>query len=210
MGLVKAKLKNVDTGDELDVCFNPREYTFSKNNPWVMHNIQGMDAPDMQWTSGGPFELHVELLFDAYEEEGEGRDVRKWTDKLETFSLVNADKHRPPILLFVWGEKLQFKSVITSLSIRFTMFLDTGTPVRAVANVTLTEFSPPPEQLQGKPRHSPDHTKRRIVKQGDTLSWIAGKEYGNPSEWRIIAQANGIDDPMRLTVGRELLIPPLY
>jgi len=33
------------------------------------------------------------------------------------------------------------------------------------------------------------------VKQGDTLAWIAGKEYGNPSEWRIIADANGIDDP---------------
>ena len=39
---------------------------------------------------------------------------------------------------------------------------------------------------------------------------IAGKEYGNPSEWRIIAEANGIDDPIRLTVGQELLIPPLY
>ena len=33
---------------------------------------------------------------------------------------------------------------------------------------------------------------------------------GNASEWRIIAHANGIDDPMHLTVGRELLIPPLY
>ena len=49
-----------------------------------------------------------------------------------------------------------------------------------------------------------------MVKQGDTLSWIAGKEYGNPAEWRIIAEANGIDDPLNLTVGQELLIPPLY
>ena len=42
------------------------------------------------------------------------------------------------------------------------------------------------------------------------LILIAGKEYGNPAEWRIIAEANGIDDPIHLTIGQELLIPPLY
>ncbi|MBI3724445.1 LysM peptidoglycan-binding domain-containing protein [bacterium] len=154
--------------------------------------------------------LTVELFFDVYEKKGEERDVRKLTDKIEDFAFVNPDKHRPPILLFCWGKKLQFRCVLKNLSQRFTMFLDDGTPVRAVLNCVFSEYTPPEEQLQGKPRHSPDHTKRRVVKQGDTLSWIAGKEYGNPAEWRIIADANGIDDPMGLTPGQELVIPPLY
>ncbi len=210
MAIVKAKIKDLDTESELTVCFNPREYTFSKVAPWAEHNIQGLDAPKYEWTSGQAMLLQVELLFDAYEEEGDARDVRTWTDKLEIFQLVNPDLHRPPILLFVWGDKMQFKCVLRNLAIRFTMFLDDGTPVRARATCEFTEYSTPEEQLQAKPRHSPDHTKRRVVKEGDTLSWIAGKEYGNPGEWRIIAEANGINDPMHLTVGRELLIPPLY
>lgn len=209
MGLVKAKIEDVDdVGLSLEVCFNPKEYTFTKVAPWSEHNIQGFDAPKYEWTSGQAMMLNVELFFDAYE--AEERDVRQWTDKLEVMQLVNPDLHRPPILLFVWGEKLQFKCVLRNLALRFTMFLDDGTPVRAVANCQFMEYSTPEEQLQAKPRHSPDHTKRRVVKEGDTLSWIAGKEYGNPSEWRIIAEANGIDDPLHLTVGRELLIPPLY
>lgn len=208
MGLVKAEIKDLDTGTVLKVCFNPREYTFHKTAPWAEHNIQGLDSPKYEWTSGQAMVLDVELLFDAYEEDN--RDVRQWTDVLEVFQLVNPDLHRPPILLFIWGQKMTFKCVLQNMSLRFTMFLDDGTPVRAVAKCRFAEYSTPAEQLQAKPRHSPDHTKRRVVKEGDTLSWIAGKEYGNPSEWRIIANANGIDDPMRLTVGQELLIPPLY
>jgi Contractile injection system tube protein/LysM domain len=211
MSLVKAEIKNEDTGELLTVCFNPKEYTLSKVAPWAEHNIQGLDSPAYEWTSGAPMQLNVELFFDAYEKEGAERDVRPtWTDKLEIMQLVNPDKHRPPILLFCWGKKLNFKCLLKNLSIRFIMFLDDGTPVRAVATCQFTEFTPPAEQLQAKPRHSPDHTKRRVVKQGDTLSWIAGREYGNPAEWRIIADANGIDDPMNLTVGQDLLIPPLY
>lgn len=210
MSLVKAKIRNLDTGNEFDICFNPREYTFTKLAPWAEHNIQGLDSPLYEWTSGAAMRLNVELFFDAYELKDAARDVRQWTDQLEVLQLVNPDLHRPPYLLFVWGKKLNFKCFLQSLSTRFVMFLDDGTPVRAVSNCTFVEYSTPEEQLQAKPRHSPDHTKRRVVKEGDTLSWIAGKEYGNPSEWRIIAEANGIDNPMNLAVGQELLIPPLY
>ncbi|RMG08569.1 MAG: LysM peptidoglycan-binding domain-containing protein [Planctomycetota bacterium] len=210
MGLDKAQIKDLDTGTILTVCFNPKEYTFTKTAPWAEHNIHGLDAPKYEWTSGAAMRLNVELLFDAYELEGEKRDVRQWTDQLEVFQLVNPDLHRPPILLFWWGDKLQFKCVLRNMSLRFVMFEKDGTPVRAIAKCEFVEYSTPEEQLQAKPRHSPDHTKRRVVKEGDTLSWIAGKEYGNPAEWRIIAEANGIDDPLHLTVGRELLIPPLY
>lgn len=206
----KAKIKNLDTNEETEVCFNPKEYTFEKAAPWKEHNIQGLDAPAYEWTSGAPMHLSVELFFDVYEKTGDDRDVRKFTDALEQMAHVNPDKHRPPILLFCWGKKLQFRCFLKHLTQRFTLFLEDGTPVRAVLNCLFLEYTPPEEQLQGKPRHSPDHTKRRVVKQGDTLAWIAGKEYGNPAEWRIIADANGIDDPLNLVPGTELLIPPLY
>jgi nucleoid-associated protein YgaU len=46
------------------------------------------------------------------------------------------------------------------------------------------------------------------VEAGDTLYAIAEKVYGDGSQFRAIAEANGIDTSKRLTVGQELTIPP--
>jgi nucleoid-associated protein YgaU len=46
------------------------------------------------------------------------------------------------------------------------------------------------------------------VEAGDTLYAIAEKVYGDGSQFRAIAEANGIDTSNRLTVGQELTIPP--
>jgi hypothetical protein len=195
-----------EAGDELKALFNPKEIVFTKNCPWKEHHIQGADSPEKEFTSGEPFRLHMELFFDTYEEK---KSVREHTNKLDTYITVNPDLHAPPKLTVVWGTALNFKCVLESLSVRFTMFKDDGTPVRAVANCTFAEYTPVEEQHQAKKRHSADHTKRRVVKQGDTLSYIAGKEYRDPRKWRVIADANLIDNPRDLAPGQELIIPPI-
>ena len=43
---------------------------------------------------------------------------------------------------------------------------------------------------------------------GDTLHSVAYAEYGNPGFWRVLAEANGVDDPLRIAPGTALLIPP--
>jgi nucleoid-associated protein YgaU len=45
------------------------------------------------------------------------------------------------------------------------------------------------------------------VRDGDSLPSIAYEAYGDATRWRVIAEANGIDDPMRLRRGSELTIP---
>ncbi|WP_143589272.1 LysM peptidoglycan-binding domain-containing protein, partial [Streptomyces angustmyceticus] len=42
---------------------------------------------------------------------------------------------------------------------------------------------------------------------GDSLASLAWREYGDATRWRLIAEANEIDDPMRLRPGTELLLP---
>jgi nucleoid-associated protein YgaU len=44
---------------------------------------------------------------------------------------------------------------------------------------------------------------------GDSLPQIAWQEYGDATGWRVIAEANDIDDPMILAPGIELLVPAL-
>jgi nucleoid-associated protein YgaU len=45
------------------------------------------------------------------------------------------------------------------------------------------------------------------VRDGDTLQSIAFAHYRDPTRWRRIAEANAIDDPMRLRRGASLTIP---
>jgi nucleoid-associated protein YgaU len=45
------------------------------------------------------------------------------------------------------------------------------------------------------------------VRDGDSLQSIAFAAYGDATKWRTIAEANGIDDPLRLRRGTVLSIP---
>jgi nucleoid-associated protein YgaU len=121
---------------------------------------------------------------------------------------VNEDKHRPPKVMFTWGG-FKFTGFIESLTVRYTMFLPDGKPCRATANVSLKELLTAKEQLEKKPRNSPDHTKRRTLKIGETLALIAHEEYDDPAEWRRIADANGIVDPRDVKPGTVLTLPPI-
>jgi hypothetical protein len=203
--LEKAKLINVDTNDTMDVLFNPKEYSIQKSVQWEPHKAPGLDTPEQEFTSGNPAVLSVELFFDTYEDK---TDVHDHTDKVMALALVNADKHRPPLVMFQWGST-KFEGVMESLTVRYTMFHSDGKPCRATANLSIKEAKTAKEQLEENPRNSPDHTKRRTVKMGETLALIAHEEYDDPAEWRRIADANGIMDPKDVKPGTVLTLPPI-
>jgi nucleoid-associated protein YgaU len=87
------------------------------------------------------------------------------------------------------------------------MFHPSGFPVRATLSVTLKEYREVIVQLMELDRRSADLTRSWVVKQGDSLWSIAFKEYGDPADWRLIADANHIDNPRQLEPGQELVIP---
>jgi hypothetical protein len=206
MGLEKAVIKNLDKDEDVEVLFNPKEYIIEKKTPWREQEIQGLDSPAVEFTLGERKRLSMELFFDTSEEK---TDVREYTDKIENLMLVDPDEHRPPLLLFSWG-KLKFKCVLEDLVQRFTMFLNDGTPIRAILKVLFKEYSTAASQVKEKPRHSSDHTKRIILREGETLSSISAREYNNPRMWREIADANNIEDPLNVKPGTILKLPPLY
>lgn len=144
----------------INVLFDPpglfsEEEDKKEASPWKHHDIQGLDAPTLEFTSGEPYRLEMELFFDRYEE---GKSVREFTDKIEKLALVHQELHRPPTALagfgcvVTWGDKT-YACEIEKTETRFTLFLDDGTPVRAVMNIVFKEFSPAEDQLKGKPRH---------------------------------------------------------
>ena len=71
------------------------------------------------------------------------------------------------------------------------------------------EFIAPAKANLPRPVQSPDTTKYRTVCQGDTLWAFSAREYGQPEQWRAIADANGLDNPRRLRSGERLVVPAL-
>ncbi|MUV56004.1 LysM domain-containing protein [Halogeometricum rufum] len=200
--LVKAVV--VAGGEEIPVRFNPTEYNLDKSISYADQSLPGFTSPVTQFTSGEAETLSMELFFDAYEEDE--RDVRTYTDRVRGLLEVDGDLHAPPICRFVWGG-LDFKSVLQSANTRFTMFLPTGVPVRARMDVTFKEYRPPGEQAEQVRRSSADKTKLRRVTEEETLWLLADAEYGDPTRWRPIAEANDIDNPRRLRPGDRLVVP---
>ncbi|NIM13509.1 MAG: LysM peptidoglycan-binding domain-containing protein [Candidatus Aminicenantes bacterium] len=218
--LVKAFLTRKDNPLLVVPClFNPAEFTVEKSNQFAEVNIPGLSSPIYQFVRGNARSVTLELFFDTYEEK---IDVRIFTDRITGWDAgsmfsglpnaakglmdIDSDLHAPPICLFVWGTFI-FQCIIERVSKNFTMFLPEGIPARATLNVTLKEYREVDVQVKELDLHSADLTKSWVVKQGDNLWSIAAKEYGDPAQWRLIADANRIDNPRLLEPGRELVIP---
>lgn len=206
MALEKAIISNLDTGDDIQVLFNPKEYVIEKKTPWSEINVFGMDSPPVQFTMGERKRLSMELFFDTSEEK---TDVREYTNKIEELMMVNAQEHRPPLLRFSWGN-LSFDCVLEDLVQRFTLFKNDGTPLRAILKVVFKEYATAATQLSNTRRESADHTKRLVVREGETLASLSAREYNDPGKWRVIADANRIDDPENVPSGTIVELPPLY
>lgn len=205
MALEKANLINLDKNKTYVVNFNPREYTVRKSTQWEPHKSPGLDSPEIEFTSGNSMTLSMELFFDTYEQ---GKDVREHTDQILGLANVDETIHRPPRVLFSWGG-FKFEGILEEVTQRFTMFTTSGMPVRATLQVAFKEYTTAKDQHTKKKRESPDHTKRRTLKNGESLSLIASEEYDDPAEWRRIADANGILDPKDVSPGTVLTIPPI-
>jgi hypothetical protein len=179
----------------------------------------GTSLPTPQFGGGHARELTLTLLF----HDDPGGDVTPATDALFTMMEVNnslasgrRNQGRPPSVTFNWGTFTSFKAVCSRLSVQFTLFRPDGTPIQAQAALTLIQIEKDPRTGQGTPAAAQNPTTRAIQRQrmhtvrtGDSLQSIAFSHYGDPTRWRAIAEANHIDDPLRLASGTSLSIPLL-
>jgi Contractile injection system tube protein/LysM domain len=223
-GFQKAWLKP-ETGSKIDCWFNPKEYTITKANKWDIKPVVGAGLPTAQFGGGDARTLSLELLFD--DSDGINGDVRGVIDVLfklmEVDSKLGSSKNaaRPPMIEFGWGSTSTFQAVAKSLKVQYLLFRPDGTPIRAIATIDLAQV----EKAVGKGTGGSGSRTRQnapgtnpttvstgglsshIVRDGDSLQSIAYESYGDPTLWRAIAEANGVDDPMHLRRGTTLSIP---
>jgi nucleoid-associated protein YgaU len=197
----------------IPVEFNPTEYTLNKGAQIAEIAIPGIDSPVLQFIRGQNEKLTLDLFYDTTDlGMGEAAlDVRVLTTPIYQLVKIQPRTHALPRIRFTWGLGLSFKAIVESVQQKFDLFNPLGIPLRATLSVTFREYKTLEDQLAELNLQSSDHTKRRVVELGDTLTGIAAEEYGNPGEWRKIADANRdvVRNPRRLLPGTVLEIPPL-
>jgi len=190
----------------IDFRFNPTEYQLQKSNNFSEIPIPGLESPPIQFVRGNSEKLTVELLADTSDTL---EDVRKkYVDKVRALMGINIQSHAPPIVSFVWSTQ-EFKGVIDSLNVTYTLFSPEGIPLRAKLSLTLKEYRPVTIQIKDKPKASPDVEKTWVVRRGDKYSSIAADVYRDPEQWRAIAEANQVKDPRVLRPGTVLTVPKI-
>jgi hypothetical protein len=203
-------------GPALDVQFNPTEYTLNKDNQLAEVAIPGLDSPIIQFVRGQTEKLTVDLFFDSTEDgtADTAKPVSDKTDRFYELVKIDPDTHAPPVLLFTWGgtafpgeDRKGFKCVVAGIRQQFTFFSPSGVPLRAKLTVDLREYKTLGEQLRQLKLRSADHTEADVFSAGDTITGIAFRTYGDPTDWRRIAVANGVEDPLALAPGTILRIP---
>jgi nucleoid-associated protein YgaU len=224
-GLERARLEG--GGAVVQLALNPKQLSVTRQTQWQAPPSRSPSAPppasasrgqsggtvpaghgQLQFNKSQPATLKMLVWFDqSFEPDGDISDdidqLQNWTCPTER---IVQGVQSPPRVTFTWGS-LQFVGHISSLSITYKQFGVAGQPVRAEAMIQIAENPPP---VLGTNPTSGGISGRRVhvLSAGDTLHSIAYAEYGNPGLWRVLAEANGVDDPLRIAPGTALLIPP--
>jgi nucleoid-associated protein YgaU len=193
--------------EKIEFSFNPKEFTLARSAEWKSKASKKPTMPE--FAGSKPASVTLEMFLDASAGGDVMGDVKKLFACVDPHPKTKNDKPSPPFVSFGWGTQTYLeKAVVKTVSVKFTRFRSDGAPIRAVATVTLEELKP------GGAKQNPtsgtiDAQTERIVGSGDTLASIAYRELGSPTLWRTIADANGIDDALRVKPGTVLLIPSI-
>jgi hypothetical protein len=209
----KAFLTTEDN-QRIPCLFNPSDLSLRQVNGWAADPMPGKGVPTLRYTGAGSGSLRLTLFFDTTDT---GQSVTQYTSKVVGLMDLNSslpgtnastNNTRPPWVVFHWGDFHSFKAVVSALELTFEYFSNTGTPLRARAALTLTQYQDdgafgPQNPTSGTPR---PHRVHR-VQPGETLDRISALHLGDSTQWRSIAEANGIEDPLALRPGSLLAIP---
>lgn len=217
----------VEQASGLEACFpcqfNPDDFSISTKGKFTRTERKGEDEPIVQFMGGSASALQLTLYFDtstSYEiksgatakpKKEKAKDASMYVRALLNMVKIDGKLHRPPLVTFCWGS-IEFSGIVESVDAKFTQFEKGGMPVVAEVRMNIVAMDPTPGQSESvkiSPMESPDRSKCIMLTEDSTIWEIAEKEYGDSSQWRLIAQANGILDPFSIPTGTLLRVPAL-
>jgi hypothetical protein len=215
-GFQQAKLKvDAPLNQEIVCGFNPQSFSVAKTNVFTFKPTQGQDLPKGEFGGGLPRVTKLSLLLDStLPNPNNTKTVTDQANLLLKMMETGGSAPAPPMVTFIWGAVNLPKSFPINLTIQYILFKPNGEPLRANVDIELAQAEKATTASGGTANASGNPTTRskrgttmHVVHDGDSLPSISYGAYGDATRWRDIADANGIDDPMKLRRGRQLTIP---
>jgi hypothetical protein len=200
----------------LPCLFNPESITITKVNEWDATAMPGRGVPTLEFKGATPGTMGFDLVFDTT---SDGTPVTNYTNKLLAQMEIDPDlpgsneatnNGRPPMVVFHWGQLTSFPAVIKSANVTFDYFSSSGVPLRARVKLDLTQFTASKAFTKQNPTSgTPEPHRVHRVQRGETLDRISARYYGDSTRWRLLAEANGIEDPLGIRPGSLISVPQL-
>jgi len=112
-----------------------------------------------------------------------------------------------PDLVMQWG-KFEREVKLSELTVDYVRFSEDGMPTRAlIKSLTLTVIPKPPGLPTNPSSGGIPGRSAHTLTMDENLPLLANEHYGSPSRWRDIAEANGVDDPLRARAGTAIFLP---
>lgn len=198
-----------DAENEISFMFNPTDYKLQRSVTIKNEDRVGKVGGQSEYQGTGPLTLTMQLFFDDFAS-AKG-DVTPKINKLFEWQKPEAKTKAPPLVKLEWGTNptlKNFKGVLTDVTVTYSIFNKSGTPIQATADVTIKEVVDKALAVGKNPTsHAIDARRVHVMVEGESLASVAHAELGDPGYWRALAEVNGIDDPLRVRPGANLLIP---
>lgn len=223
----------IDSNDP-DITFRAK---FGDGAPLVIDGYGGWTVTQRprnigitEWVGRNPVAVEIPFMIDKWitipDANNPSELVESQVKKLERLSGVGSDEEPPVckvdghgVIPFDQEYKPQWKWVIENVTWDRGIEIRSGTNegrLRAGGTLVIRQLvrsDPLERQKRGKNQTKKNQDKGKkhprfyIVKNGDSLTKIAVKMYGDAKKWKKIAEANNLRDPRHIKVGRKLRIP---
>ena len=193
--------------------YNPSDYKEIFEGNWKGSLQPATQGPVPQWQGVTPQKVTVKILLDEFAVPPPVMPLQLVVRQLKQMVLPTAlslgdGSATAPMVMFMWGDNIILdQAYIRSVKVTYQRFF-LGNPVRAEADVELSQIPFPTPLGATNPTSGGVATRKtRTLVAGDSLPSIAFQEYKDPNKWRALAEANGIDDPMRVKMGTVIAVP---
>jgi len=212
---VKATLTKIDPppiGDEppiITFAFNPERITLSHTS-----KVDGATGTswDEQVKNLGFLEIGIDKLYLTGPETSlYCKTLIDWSYPVAGPTPKPGDEQTalPVLLNLSWGTAgIDLQVSMRSVTITYVRFEGpTGKPIRAEVSLKFYNRFKEPKPRGNPTSGGPPGRKAHTLDSSECLASLATANYGRPGAWRGIANANGVDDPLRVQPGTLVYLP---
>lgn len=195
------------------LMFNPESYSLTRKNVYSPRQGTNTSGRSADYLLSEPAKFALKMVIDGTGVTEIGLmpnvDVQTEVDRfLKLAANMDGNLHEPRFLVVKWG-KLAFPCRLEQTQIHYTLFDNSGLPLRAELNSVFIHDQDKKARLRAEGKNSPDLTHVRIVQAHQTLPLLCQEIYGAPGYYLQVAAANGLNDFRNLVPGQRLVFPPL-